>query len=161
MTMAFTNEDYFWVTGGAAPGTVGGRLLSAVSARRLQNGNILICSRTPANQLPNPMAPTNLYAGADVFLLRSEQYLTSLERGGAPYNRAAPATHGWKPEQWAQGALPPALKGPSCIRWRAAESLDPTKPPTLRTQIGTVGSNPYELSGTYIPSQPNYADVVY
>ncbi|MGV3721279.1 MAG: hypothetical protein ACO1SX_10265, partial [Actinomycetota bacterium] len=187
LTMAFTNEDYAYVTGAGngdptmiydpsgASHTPGGRRLSAASARRLPNGLILIASRTPAND--QPPAGTNAFhhwrVGADVFLLRSSDYMTAAERSAAglspSYDQATRinvATHGWQPDLWVQtqfgGAVPPRLQGAPSIRWRASEPPDARQPPTLRTQfIAPPAGNPNDLYGSYQPSQPNFADMVY
>ncbi|HTE18749.1 MAG TPA: hypothetical protein VK689_10260, partial [Armatimonadota bacterium] len=186
LTMAFTLEDYAYVTGAGngdpariyTPGnhSPGGRLLSAVSARRLPSGLILVASRTPLNEQPFATElGTHLNSGPDVFLLRASDYRTATERaalgaanGGpppyAPYIRQLVQRHGWQPDQWVQtkygAGIPQALRGAPSIRWRAAEQIDPAAEPTLRTQT-QGGLNPYELSGTYIPVQPNFADLVY
>jgi hypothetical protein len=184
LTMAFTNEDYAYVTGAGngapamiydtsgASHTPGGRRLSAASARRLPNGLILVASRTPAND--QPPAGTNAFhhwrVGADVFLLRSSDYMTAAERSAAGlpanYDRVTVATHGWQPDLWVQtqygAAVPPRLQGAPSIRWRASEPPDPRQPPTLRTQfIAPPAGNPNDLYGSYQPSQPNFADLVY
>jgi hypothetical protein len=189
LTFAFTNEDYAYVTGAGngdpallytGPHTPGGRRFTATSARRMPNGLVLVTSRTPMNEQPGLDATTpmtqelnrNLHVGSDVFLLRSAHYTTATERlllgAPAPYNRANVLFHGWRPDQWVQtrfaGAVPAALQGAPSIRWRAAEALDPAATPTLRTQLQTLPSplnNPHELTGSYIPVQPNYADLVY
>jgi hypothetical protein len=183
--MAFTNEDYAYVTGAGngnpamiydpsgGSHTPGGRRLSAASARRLPNGLILIASRTPSNDQP-PGGISNAFnhwrVGADVFLLRSSDYMTAAERqaAGAPpaYDRVTVATHGWQPDLWVQtqfgGVVPPRLQGAPSIRWRASEPPDPRQPPTLRTQfIAPPAGNPNDLYGSYQPSQPNFADMVY
>jgi len=185
LTMAFTNEDYAYVTGAGngAPAqiyntsgamhTPGGRRFSAASARRLPNGLILIASRTPSNDQP-PGGATNAFhhwrVGADVFLLRSSDYMTALERQAAgaagPYDRIDVSFHGWQPDLWVQsqfgGVVPPRLQGAPSIRWRASEPPDPRAPPTLRTQfISPPAGNPNDLFGSYQPSQPNFADMVY
>jgi hypothetical protein len=192
LAWAFTIEDYAYVTGagngnptaiftppppppaGGLP-SPGGRRLSAVSARRLPNGFVLISSRTPEN--PNSAGQTLPYlgVGADVFLLRSTDYMTAKQRQdagqAAPYNRTTVGLHGWRPDLWVQNPnppygygnnVPPALRGAPSIRWRAAEQADSLRPPTYRTPTPMAGgNNPLELAGTYVPVQPNYADLVY
>ncbi len=149
MTMAFTREDYARVSGG--------RRFTPASARRLQNGYVLIASRTPGNDLP-PSGLTipqqQALLGGDVFLLRVNDYLRAPERGGAPYDPTSPL-HGWTTDLW----IGATATGPS-IRWRAASQLDPGQAPTLRTSL-VGGGNPAELTNSYIPVQPNYADLVY
>lgn len=195
LTMAFTNEDYAYVTGAGngdpnrlystsgADHTPGGRRFSAASARRMPNGLILITSRTGANELPpggTTSANTHWHVGADVFLLRASDYLTASDRANysltVPYSRvdvSNPSSprhtaneHGWQPDQWVQqqfsGVIPPALRGTPSIRWRASEPGNPNQPPTVRTQFTAPGgSNPNELYGSYQPSQPAFADLIY
>jgi len=184
LTMAFTLEDYAYCTGAGngdparlySPLPVdhapGGRRLGASSARRLPSGLILITSRIPQNDQPrgNLVAnlQTHLNAGSDVFLLRAADYRTALERQAAglpvPYDRVNVALHGWQADTWVQtihaGNIPPAMRGAASIRWRAAEQFNPNAAPTLRTQL-EAGNNPYELTGSYIPVQPTFADLVY
>ena len=187
LSWAFSNEDYAYCTGAGngnpllyasgtpANQTPGGRLLSATSARRLPNGYVLVASRTPENLLPNPGSPGRLaHAGADVFLLRPADYFTATERAAIGANPAYDRVnivdasgrilHGWRPDLWVQtlfsAAVPAALKGNPSIRWRAAEQLNPAAAPTLRTPF-VGGVNPLELTGSYVPVQPNYADVVF
>jgi len=196
LTMAFTNEDYAYVTGAgngdpsqvySTAGTAhtpGGRRFSAASARRMPNGLILIASRTGANELTTggaSNANSHWHMGADVFLLRASDYLTASDRQAnsltVPYlrvdltNPSAPRhsaqEHGWQPDQWVQGfaGVPNSLKGTPSIRWRVSESADPTKAPTQRTQftqfIPPGAANPSDLFGSYRPSQPAFADLVY
>ncbi len=178
LAWAFTIEDYAYVTGAgngdpttAITNPAGGRLLSPASARRLPNGLVLIASRTPLNPLPPNNSASLLHAGADVFLLRPTDYHTATVRAAqgseVPYRRnllidGGGPLHGWQPDLWVQtgGAVPPPLRGSSSIRWRAAEALDPSKAPSLRTGL-QGGPNPLELTGTYIPVQPNFADLVF
>lgn len=180
MVWAFTADDYAYVTGAGngnpalvysnsgADQRPGGRRLNAVSARRLPSGLVLVTSRIPVNEQPrgNPAGGefTHQNIGADVFILRPSDFHTLVERGGAPWVRTAIDTHGWQPDQWVQTTytanIPPALRGAPSIRWRAAEQLNPSAPPTLRTQL-EPGGNPAELTGSYIPAQPNYADIAY
>jgi hypothetical protein len=187
LSWAFTVEDYAYVTGAGngdptklystngSDHTPGGRRLNAASARRLQSGLVLVSSRIPANDQPrgNPSAGqfTHLNIGSDVFMLRPADYRTAGERAAAgfpaPYNRQNVLWHGWQPDQWVQtvfgGNIPNILRGAPSIRWRAAEQINPNLPPTLRTQIegGTIPANPAELTGTYIPVQPIFADIAY
>ncbi len=174
LNLAFTVGDYAYCTGAGngdptqvfngAGGTSGGRAMFPLSARRLPNGLILVASRMPGNDLPlsvDPSQPTvaPLRYQPDVFLLRSVDYLTARDRGGQPYDIANTLTHGWRPDAWVQAAggnVPALLQGPPSIRWRAAEALDPSRPPTPR-----VLGNPNELTGSYNPVQPSFADVVY
>jgi hypothetical protein len=180
MVWAFTVEDYAYVTGAGNGDPTqlystngmnhqpGGRRLNAVSARRLPSGLVLISSRMPANDQPRGNFAggdfTHLNIGADVFMLRPSDYRTFIERGGAPYNRIDVSTHGWQADQWVQTVytanIPMAMRGAPSIRWRAAEQLNPNAIPTLRTQL-EPGGNPAELTGSYIPVQPNYADIAY
>lgn len=185
LTMAFTNEDYAYVTGAgngdptkvystaAGDHTPGGRRFSAASARRMPNGQILITSRTGANDLPQSGATNAFYhwrVGADVFLLRGTDYLTAMERTArslpAAYNRVDVASHGWQPDLWVQttfgSTVPVALQGAPSIRWRASEPANPLAPPAQRTQfIAPPAANPSDLFGSYQPSQPAFADLVY
>jgi hypothetical protein len=129
---------------------------------------VLITSRTPQNELP--AAPGSgierlVHAGADVLLLQPGDFRTALERGGALYDRSLIAQHGWRPDRWVQalfgGAVTGAgLNGPPSIRWRAAEQFNIDAAPTLRGPLES-GNNPLELTGTYNPVQPTYADLVY
>lgn len=134
------------------------------SARRLPNGMILVTSRMPSSDQPLNGGPPSLQGiyQPDVFLLRAADYLTAGERGGAAYDITNTLTHGWRPDTWVAvqngGAIPPILQGPPSIRWRAAETLDPTAPPSPRS---APNGNPNELTGSYAPVQPAYADVVY
>ena len=124
----------------------------------------------PAQEQPRLVAGsafTHLNIGADVFMLRPSDYRTFIERGGTPYNRVDVSMHGWLADQWLQNPtgpyfvnIPPAMRGAPSIRWRAAEQLNPNAAPTLRTQL-EAGNNPAELTGTYIPAQPTYADIAY
>lgn len=183
VALAFTNEDYAYVTGAgngdptkvfsqaAADHDPGGRRFNAASARRLPNGLLLITSRTTANEQPRVAAGTTalsqLNAGADVFLLRAADYLTADNRAAlgapTPYNRTLIAAHGWHPDQWVQSNFVPAnLQTAPSIRWRAAELLDPTKRPSLNTTFEAgLAPNPPELTGSYIPVQPTFADFAY
>lgn len=185
LSWAFTMEDYAYVTGAGngnpllvtspvgANHTPGGRRFNPASARRLSSGLVLISSRIPTNEQPRGAGGqfTHLNIGSDVFMLRPTDYRTAGERPGigfpSQYNRASVASHGWQPDLWVQNkfplAIPSFLQGSPSIRWRAAEQLDPNRPPTLRTQFegGTVPANPAELTGTYIPSQPIFADIAY
>lgn len=182
MAWAFTVEDYAYATGAgngnpaalySTTGTdhqPGGRRLNAVSARRLQSGLVLITSRMPANEQPRGNLAagdfTHLNIGADVFMLRATDFRTLQERGGAAYDRRDVSLHGWQADQWVQTVytanVPALMRGAPSIRWRAAEQLDPSRPPTLRTQISSgANPNPAELTGSYIPAQPNYADIAY
>jgi hypothetical protein len=195
LTMAFTNEDYAYVTG-AGNGdpsllystagiahTPGGRRFSAASARRMPNGLILITSRTGANELTTGGASnvnSHWHIGADVFLLRASDYLTASDRqansltvpylrydGSNPANpRHTAQEHGWQPDTWVQtvfgGAVPVTLQGSPSIRWRASEPANPRQAPTQRTQfIAPPAGNPSDLYGSYQPSQPAFADLVY
>lgn len=187
LTWAFTVEDYAYATGAGngdplllysnlpANHMPGGRRFSPASAKRFPNGLVLIANRTPANDQPLP-DPTDtrpfkhLDAGADVFLLRSIDYRTANDRNalGMPvrYNRVLVQTHGWRPDLWVQQSFaavpfgPTGLRGSPSVRWRAADLLNPGGRPSLRTQTDT-GLNPYELTGTYVPLQPNFADLVF
>ena len=195
LAMAFTNEDYAYVTGAGngdpsqlystsgAAHLPGGRRFSAASARRMPNGMILITSRTGANELPTggTTSPnSHWHIGADVFLLQASDYLTASDRQAnsltVPYWRVdltSPSTprhtaleHGWQPDQWVQsvygGAVPPTLQGRPSIRWRASEPANPRVPPSQRTQfIAPPAGNPSDLFGSYQPSQPAFADLVY
>lgn len=178
LAWSFNTIDYAYVTGAGngdptqvltnstAAQTPGGRLLSAASARRMPNGLVLVASRTPGRDgtpgfLTGSPVFGNLHAGADVFLLNPADYVTPAEpNGNVPYNFVDVATHGWVPDLWLRlnGAVPALLRSrPSSIRWRAAEQVDATKAPTPQDLTG----NPNELTGTYLPIQPNYADLVF
>jgi len=165
-----------YASGNPMDHTPGGRRFSPASARRTASGLVLITSRTPANQVPLLAGATqgfHLHAGADVFLLRATDYRTAQERGlaGQPtaYSRfnLADSTgplHGWIADIWVQAfpAYPPVMKAAPSIRWRAAEQLQVAGSPTLRVvDPAGSGTNPYELTGSYLPVQPNYADLVY
>ena len=164
--------------------TPGGRQFTAASARRFPNGYVLICSPTPANENPpNPgLGFRHRDVGADVLLLRSLDYTTVEERRAlgqtAPFNfrRNQVVFHGWRPDVWVQQTFPALfqpggsaqlLVGGSSIRWRAAEALNPFAIPGKRVQADTnpMGSpttlNPYDLSNSYIPAQPAFAELLY
>jgi hypothetical protein len=133
---------------------------------------VLITSRIPGNDQPRGNVAagqfTHLNIGSDVFMVRPSDYRTAVERQAAgfpvPYDRRNVPYHGWQPDQWVQAtytaSIPVFLQGAPSIRWRAAEQLNPNAPPTLRTQF-EAGGNPAELTGTYIPVQPTYADIAY
>jgi len=186
LAWAFTNEDYAYVTGAGSGdptkiylGTeLAGRRLNALSARRIPNGLVLITSRTPISE---PVAGRTdavsaqfrqRYLGPDVFLLQPLDYLTARERpGNSPYNRrdlvdsGGNPLHGWRPDAWVQatagGSIPSKLKGTPSIRWRAAEQVDSKSSPFRASQTGGIGGSPVELTGTYLPVQPSFADLVY
>lgn len=186
LAWAFTEVDYAYATGAGngnpllvyspvpANQTPGGRRLVPASARRITGGLVLITSRPPSSDSPPPaVAATSafrqLFAGGDVFLLRATDYRPAQERGGAPYDRAnlmlaGNNLHGWQPDLWVQSVfaanVPPAFRGAPSIRWRAAEALDTTQPPYRPLQLGGVAGSPYELTGTYLPVSPAYADLV-
>ncbi|MBI3910167.1 MAG: hypothetical protein HY320_04455 [Armatimonadetes bacterium] len=141
LAWAFTNADYQYVTGG--------RAFTPSSARRLTSGHVLITSRTARSE--NAAGLQGL--GGDVFTLRISDFITVLERGGAPYNPTAVVLHGWVPDLYAQ---PGPIFGLPSVTWRAPESPDPSRPPTFAT-----GDNPLALEGSYVPDQPVYADLVY
>jgi hypothetical protein len=202
LSWAFATEDYAYISGAgngdptrvnspsATDQDPGGRQLSPISARRLPNGLILICSRPPGRDAApgSTSAFRQHQAGADVFLLRASDYLTATDR--AAINQGLPLTydrrvglafasggvnyplHGWKPEFWVQQAFPAALDpsagayklfagGPS-LRWRAAETLDRARP-FRRSPFAPAGGadSPYDLTGSYVPVQPAFADLVY
>jgi hypothetical protein len=54
------------------------------------------------------------------------------------------------------------MQGSSSIRWRASEPANPRQRPSQRTQfVAPAGNNPSDLFGSYQPSQPSFADLVY
>ena len=199
LAWALTMEDYAFLTGAGNgnpmqifnPGQQdpGGRRLTPSSARRLPNGQVLIASRTPANEQPVLSAGgIHQHAGADVFLLRASDFMTVRDRIAAGvqgpevlYNRARLLSsngiplHGWMPDRWVQsvhsGTVPNGFKGPNgaqvapSINWRAADLLNPMGRPTLRSPLPAGNPmalpNSYELNNSYVPQQPSYADVVY
>lgn len=152
-------DDYDFITGG--------RRFSPVSARRFPNGLVLIASRTTAND----SAAANLgYLGPDVFLLRAGDYRTALERQASglpvPYdprnNRILVPpqnNHGWQRDAYVP---PPSALAPSIV-WRAAEQLNPGARPGQRPALdpNPLLFNPVELTGSYVPVQPNYAELVF
>ncbi|MFN3648088.1 MAG: hypothetical protein ACK47B_00800 [Armatimonadota bacterium] len=129
LTWALNGPDYAAITGG--------RRLTPSSARRLDNGMVLITNRTPA---PDPTAASGSAIGSDVFILQPADFATPELRGGQPYDPVNVAMHGWRPDRLVQ-----ANSNPS-IRWRAAEVTAANQPPSL--------------AGSYVPIQPTYADVV-
>lgn len=155
LAWAFTNDDYNWLTGGGNgdPNTVrsgdtgryvGGRTLTAASARLLTNGQVLIASRTAGNQPPAGGPPV---LGGEVFALRINDF------AAAPANGPS-----WRPDLWVQSRLGRNTGLPS-ITWRAPAPLNPLQPPQPQPAAG--GFNPLDIGNTYLPDQPAYADLVF
>jgi hypothetical protein len=200
LAWGLSGADYAYLTGAgngrAIPGAIyssnpadhdpGGRRLTAASARRLPNGEVVIASRSPANEQPvtQGTALSHVHAGADVFILRNADFLTASERLAlqlpVQYDPLQVALHGWHPDLWIQTATGPNinykqnfdqsvanfpwLAGAPSIRWRASSLYDTFSVPTLLSPLGNgtaTNPNAYELSGSYNPVQPNYADLVY
>jgi hypothetical protein len=161
----------------------GGRQLTAASARWLPNGLVLVTSPTPENRLPPGPGPSYRHqnVGADIFLLRPIDYRTAKQRqlqgSPVPYNRTAlidgarRPLHGWQPDLWVQevfaglfasGSPAENLAGAPSIRWHASEPINVLGVPNQRIQIdpNIPAGNPYELSNSYLPIQPSFADLI-